>query len=49
MYMEGWYDGELEYRIMFTHMESPFPYAHTALLRASGFEGKLACFPNPNS
>jgi len=45
MYMEGWYDGELEYRIMFTHRESP----HTPLLRASGLEGKLACFPNPNS
>jgi len=45
--LEYWNDGELEYRIIFTHGVSPFHHSITPILQVSS--GKFAYFPFPNS
>jgi len=45
--VEYWNDGELEYRIIFTHGVSPFHHSITPILQVSS--GKFAYFPFPNS
>jgi hypothetical protein len=45
--VECWNDGELEYRIIFTHRVSPYHHSNTPILQVSS--GKLAYYPIPNS